>query len=133
MANTGNMDFIVQCIDKEIVSDQVHELKDNLDPDYKFVVGIALSDVNCSPASILEQLKVKGIEILPENFEAVHIMSSKAVQPNKRFYAWFKPIQVAGDELVVKFRDPDWSKVYKLQFQLLLTNNPNGLTSALFE
>ncbi|MFH2143037.1 MAG: hypothetical protein ABIJ97_11475 [Bacteroidota bacterium] len=126
------MDFIIQCIDKLITSDQIHELKDELDKDYKYIVGIAISDVFCSRNAIFEIIKVKGIDLLPEKFEAVHIMSSVNVQPNNRFFSWFKPMKISGDEMVVRFRDPDYVKDYNLQLQVLLTNNPDILNNVLF-
>lgn len=132
MAELNQTDFIIQCIDKEIASDQIHEIKEELDKDYKHVIGIAISDVNCGRNSILEQVKIKGTDVLPEKFEAAHLMSSGNVAPNKRFFSWFKPVPVNGDEMVIRFRDPDWNKVYNLQVQVLLTNNPKELVDVLF-
>lgn len=133
MAELSQTSFIIQCIDKEITSDQIHELKEELDKDYKYVVGIAISDVNASKNSVLELVKIKGMDVLPEKFEAAHVMSAPAVAPNKRFFSWFRPVQVAGDEMVIRFRDPDWNKNYNLQVQVLLTNNPVEIVNVLFE
>lgn len=132
MAELSKTDFIIQCIDKEITSDQIFELKEELDKDYKYVVGIAISDVNISKNAILEQVKIKGMDVLPEKFEAAHLVSSGGVAPNKRFFSWFKPVQVSGDEMVIRFRDPDWNKNYNLQVQVLLTNNLEEIVNVLF-
>lgn len=125
-------DFIIQCLDGEITSIKTTELKDSLDKDYSHIVGIAISDVHCSDKSILEIVKVKGLELLPENFEASHLLSSKSVAPNKRFFSWFKPMPVSGDEITIRFRDPDFANPYNLQVQLLLTNNPKETRNVLF-
>lgn len=124
--------FIVQCIDGQINSDQVHELRESLDQDFSHIVGIAISDTFCSKRSILEQIKVKGIDLLPDSFEAVHVMSSLNVAPNKRFFSWFKPMSTNGDEIVIRFRDPDFANRYNLQVQVLLTNNPEKIADVLF-
>lgn len=124
-------DFIVQTIDAEINSDQVHELKDSLDKDYSFLIGIAISDIKASKNSILEQVKVKGIDLLPDNFEAIHVMSSNNVEPNKRFYCLFNSVEIKGDDIVVRFIDPDWAERYNLQVHLLLANNPEKLINGL--
>ena len=129
---TEKVDFIIQCIDGEITSPKTFELKDSLDKDYKYIVGIAISDVHCSDKSILEIVKVKGMELLPENFEVSHLLSSKSVAPNKRFFSWFKPMEVSGDEMIIKFRDPDFANPYNLQIQVLLTNNPKQARDVLF-
>lgn len=118
--------FIVQCIDKQIISNNVHEIREQLDSDYSHLVGIAISDVFCSTKSILDIVKVKGAEILPEKFEAVHIITSRNVAPNKRFYTIFEPVEISGDEITVRFSDPEYTDVYNLQIHLLLTNNPEN-------
>lgn len=125
-------EFAVQCIDGEITSDQVHELKESLDKDFSHIVGIAISDTFCSKRSVLELVKVKGIDLLPDNFEAAHIMTSENVAPNKRFFSWFKPATTNGDEIVIRFRDPDFVARYNLQVQVLLTNNPEKTSDVLF-
>ena len=126
-------DFIIQAIDADILSNETHILKDSLDQEYSHIIGISISNIFCSERSILEQVKVKGVEILPENFEAVHIMSSNNVQPNKRFFTWFNPVAISGDEIVIKFNDPWFSDVgYRLQVNLLLANNPKEVLDALF-
>lgn len=132
MTELSKTDFIIQCIETDILSDQIHELRDELDKDYKYVVGIAISDKNASELSVLEQVKIKGMDVLPEKFEAAHLMSSSGVAPNKRFFSWFRPVPVSGDEMLIRFRDPDWSRVYKLQIQVLLTNNPGEIVNVLF-
>ncbi|HBS88092.1 MAG: hypothetical protein A2W91_05545 [Bacteroidetes bacterium GWF2_38_335] len=132
MAEKVKPKFIIQCIDLLITSDQVHELRDELDKDYSHIVGIAISDIYCSKLSVLEVVKVKGLELLPEGFEAAHVMSSLAVEPNKRFFSWFKPMPVSGDEMVIRFRDPEYIKNYNLQVQVLLTNNPEETINVLF-
>jgi|GEM_PF-6980717 len=132
MTELSKTSFIIQCIDKEISSNKVHELKEELDKDYKYVVGIAISNVNASENSILERVKIKGMDVLPEKFEAAHIMSSGAVAPNKRFFSWFKPVPVSGDELIIRFYDPDWAISYNLQVQILLTNNLEEIINVLF-
>jgi len=128
----NSMDFIIQCLDASIEADKVYELKDELDKDYKYLVGIAITDSKCSATSVLEVVKVKGRDVLPEDFQVDHIRSSVAVAPNKRFFSWFKPVPVSGDEIVIRFRDPDWASSYNLQIQLLLTNNPEKVCDVLF-
>ena len=132
MTELSKTSFIIQCIDKVIVNDKVHELKEELDKDFKYLVGIAISNTNASEKSILEQVKIKGMDVLPERFEASHVMSSGSVAPNKRFFSWFKPVPVSGDEMTIKFYDPSWSSNYNLQVQLLLTNNPEEIINVLF-
>jgi hypothetical protein len=127
----NKLDFIIQNIDKLITSADVHEIKENIDPDYSFLIGISISDVFCSAKSILDQVKIKGTELIPEKFEAVNIMSSSSVQPNKRFFSLFKPVKTSGDEIVIKFHDPDWAANYNLQIQVLLANNPEKLIDVL--
>ncbi len=127
----NKLDFIIQNVDKVITSADVHEIKENLDPDYFYLIGIAISDVFCSKKSILDQVKIKGTELIPEKFEAVHIMSSGSVQPNKRFFSLFKAVKTSGDEIIIKFHDPDWAADYNLQIQVLLANNPEKLIDVL--
>ncbi len=59
MTELSKTSFIIQCIDKVIVNDKVHELKEELDKDYKYLVGIAISNANAGENSVLEQVKVK--------------------------------------------------------------------------
>jgi hypothetical protein len=130
--NDKNMDFIVQSLEHEIDSDEIIEFKETLDYGFKYLIGIAISDVHCPDTAILEVVKVKGMDILPEKFEAAHLMSSKNVAPNKRFFSWFKPVQISGDEMVIRFRDPDYAANYVLQVQVLLCNNPEIIQNVLF-
>lgn len=130
-ANNSN-DFIIQLLDKEITSAETHELKASMDKDYKYIVGIAISDTYCSQKSILESVKIKSKDLLPEKTEAVIIMSSINVAPNKRFFALFKAVEISGEELVIKFADPDWRNNYNLQIHVLLTNNPKSLYNVLY-
>ena len=130
--NEKNMDFIVQSLEQEIDSDQIFEFKETLDYGFKYLVGIAISDVHCSDTAILEVVKVKGMDILPERFEAAHLMSSKNVAPNKRFFSWFQPVPISGDEMTIRFRDPDYAAKYNLQVQVLLCNNPEIIRNVLF-
>ncbi len=132
MTELSKTDFIIQCIEKEISSDKVHELKEELDKDYRYLAGIAVSDVNAGENSVLEQFKIKGRDVLPEGFELAHIMCSGSVSPNKRFFSWFRPVAVSGDEILIRFRDPDWAQNYNLQIQVLLTNNPDEIVNVLF-
>jgi hypothetical protein len=118
------LEFIIQTIDVQITSNNIHEIKENLDNDYSHLLGISISDVFCSDKSILELVKVKGVDLLPDKFEAIHIMSSKHIAPNKRFYTLFEPVETRGDEIVVRFSDPDYSDIYNLQIHLLLSNKP---------
>ena len=120
-------EFIIQCIDKQITSANTHELKEQLDNDYSHLVGISISDTYCSTKAVLEQVKVKGADILPSDFEAVHIMTSRNVEPNKRFYTLFEAVETQGDEIVVRFKDSLYSSNYNLQIHLLLTNNPENI------
>ena len=77
--------------------------------------------------------KVKGADILPGNFEAVHILTSRNVDPNKRFYTLFEPIQTNGDDITIRFADPLYSSDYNLQIHLLLTNNPDNITRGIID
>jgi len=120
-------EFIIQCIDMQITSANTHELKEQLDNDYSHLVGISISDTYCSTKAVLEQVKVKGADILPSDFEAVHIMTSRNVEPNKRFYTLFEAVETQGDEIVVRFKDSLYSSNYNLQIHLLLTNNPENI------
>jgi len=120
-------EFTIQTIDMQISSSDIHEVKENLDNDYSHLVGISISDIFCSDKSILELVKVKGVDLLPDKFEAIHIMSSKHIAPNKRFYTLFEPVETRGDEIVIKFSDPDYSDVYNLQIHLLLSNKPENI------
>jgi hypothetical protein len=127
----NKLDFIIQNIDKVITSTDVHEIKETLDHDYAYLIGISISDVFCSRKSILDQVKIKGAELISEKFEAIHIMSSSSVQPNKRFFSLFKAVKTSGDEIIIKFHDPDWAADYNLQIQVLLANNPEKLIDVL--
>ena len=120
-------EFTIQTIDMQISSSDIHEVKENLDNDYSHLVGISISDIFCSDKSILDLVKVKGVDLLPDKFEAIHIMSSKHIAPNKRFYTLFEPVETRGDEIVIKFSDPDYSDVYNLQIHLLLSNKPENI------
>ncbi len=124
--------FIVQLLDTTISSPKTHEIKAGLDKDYKYLVGIAVSERGLGPKSLLEQVKVKGVEVIPSNFEVTHLKSSTAVPPNKRFFSWFKPVPIAGDELVIKLIDPDFVSDYQVQIQVLLTNDLQGTLDVLF-
>ncbi len=125
-------DFIIQAIDAEITSNETHVLKDSLDQDYSHLVGISISNVFCSEKAILEQVKVKGIDVLPEDFEAIHLMTSSSVEPNKRFFSWFSPVEISGDDIVIKFKDSEYADSYKFQVNLLLANNPKEVLDVLF-
>lgn len=125
-------EFIVQTMDKIITSVNMHELKEQLDSDYSHLVGIAISDAHCSQKAILNLVKVKGIDLLPENFELAHILTSSNVEPNSKFYAMFEPISTSGDEIVVRFTDSEYSSDYNLQIHLLLTNNPENINRVAF-
>lgn len=123
--------FIIQQFDKEITSDKTHEIRDNLDGDYKYMVGIAISCISASNLSVLEILKVAGKDILPENMEAIHLMSSDSVEPNKRFFSWFEAVPTNGDEITLRFHDPKYNDTYNLQVHVLLTNEPEKLRDVL--
>ncbi len=125
-------EFIVQTMDKVITSVRMQELKEQLDSDYSHLVGIAISNTHCSLKAILNLIKVKGIDLLPENFEAAHILTSSNVEPNSKFYTMFEPISTNGDDIVVRFTDSQWSADYNLQIHLLLTNNPENINRAAF-
>ena len=117
------LEFIIQSVDMPITSANIHELREQLDSDYSHLVGIAISDTFCSAKAILEIVKVKGVDILPEKFEAIHIVTSKNVEPNNRFYTLFEPVQTKGDDITIRFSDPSYTDGYNLQIHLLLTNN----------
>ena len=122
--------FIVQTIDGVIASGKLHEIKDKLDADYSHLVGIAISDVHCSAHAILNLVKIKGIDLLPEDFEVAHILTSNNVEPNSRFYTLFEAVEISGDDILVRFTDPKYSTDYNLQIHLLLTNNPESINRA---
>ena len=125
-------EFIVQTMDKVITSVKMHELKEQLDSDYSHLVGIAISDTHCSPKSVLNLIKIKGIDLLPEDFEVAHILTSNNVEPNSKFYTMFEPASTSGDEMVLRFTDTEWRADYNLQIHLLLTNNPENINRACF-
>ena len=125
-------EFIVQTMDKVITSARMLELKEQLDSDYKYLVGIAISDAHCSPKAVLNLIKIKGIDLLPENFEVAHILTSSNVEPNSKFYTMFEPVSTNGDDMVVRFTDAEWSADYNLQIHLLLTNNPEEVKRGVF-
>ncbi len=125
-------EFIVQTMDKVITSARMHELKEQLDSDYSHLVGIAISDTHCSPKAVLNLIKIKGIDLLPENFEVAHILTSSNVEPNSKFYTMFEPVSTNGDDMVVRFTDLQWSADYNLQIHLLLTNNPEEVKRGVF-
>ncbi len=125
-------EFIVQTMDKVITSVKMHELKEQLDSDYSHLVGIAISDTHCSPNAVLNLIKIKGIDLLPEDFEVAHILTSNNVEPNSKFYTMFEPASTSGDEMVLRFTDTEWRADYNLQIHLLLTNNPENINRACF-
>ena len=127
-----NTEFIVQTMDKQITSAKMHELKEQLDSDYKYLVGIAISDIRCSPKAVLNLIKIKGIDLLPEDFEVAHILTSNNVEPNSKFYTMFEPVSTRGDEVSVRFTDSEWRADYNLQIHLLLTNQPENINRAAF-
>jgi hypothetical protein len=120
-------DFTIQCVDGLITSNAMHELKDKLDADYKYLAGMAISDVHCSKEAILNQIKIKGIDLLPEDFEVAHIISSEHIAPNERFYTLFEPVEIRADEIVIKFTDSKYAEDYNLQIHLLLTNQKDHI------
>jgi len=125
-------EFIVQTLDKIISSNKMHELREHLDSDYKYLVGIAISDAHCSPKAIINLLKLKGIDILPEDFEVAHIITSAHVEPNNRFYTMFESISSNGDEITLRFTDLEYRNDYNLQVHLLLTNQVENIKRANF-
>ena len=125
-------EFIVQTLDKTITSDKMHELREHLDSDFSHLVGIAISDIRCSAKAVLNTVKLKGIEILPEDFEVAHIITSAHVEPNNRFYTMFEPVSISGDEISIKFTDGDYNQDYNLQIHLLLSNQPENIRRAHF-
>jgi len=118
-----NNEIKIQLLEAEIISDQATEVKDALDKDYKYMIGLAITDGQCSDASIIEEAKLKGYEFLPSGFEAVNLISSKSVSPNKRFFSLFDPVVINGDDLTIIFKDVGFSDPYTLKIQVLLTNN----------
>ncbi len=125
-------DIKIQLLEKEITSNKTFIIKDSLDKDYKYFVGIAISDGICSDKSILETAKIKGTEFLPEDFEAVNIIASKSVCPNKRFFCLFNPVEISGDDIIIDFIDPGYATDYMMRIQVLLTNNPEDIKNAFF-
>lgn len=116
-------DIKIQVFEVDIISTNSTQIKEALDKDYKYLVGIAIADGVCSDASIVESAKVKGMEFLPSDFEAVNIISSKAVEPDKRFFSVFNVVEISGEDLIIDFKDEDYSADYILRIQVLLTNH----------
>ncbi len=116
-------DIKIQLIEKEIDSNKSIDLKEALDKDYKYMIGIAIADSVCSDKSILESSRIKGMEFLPEDFEVVNVIANKSVCPNKRFFCLFNPIEIKGDDLNITFIDPGYAANYILKIQVLLTND----------
>ena len=116
-------DIKIQLIEQLIDSNKSFDLKDALDKDYKYMIGISISDGVCSDKSIIETAKIKGMEFLPEDFEAVNLIANKSVCPNKRFFCLFNPIEIKGDDLSITFNDPGYAADYTLKIQVLLTND----------
>ena len=125
-------EFIIQCIDMPITSANMHEIREHLNSDYSHLVGIAISDAHCSSKAVFNIVKVKGIDLLPDDFEAAHIITSSNVAPNNKFYTLFEPVEISGDEITFKFTDADFHSNYNLQIHLLLTNNPEKINRAIF-
>ncbi|MDD2636394.1 MAG: hypothetical protein PHW82_12960 [Bacteroidales bacterium] len=125
-------DIKIQMIEQHINSSKSIELKDALDKDYKYLIGIAIADGVCSDKSIIETAKIKGMEFLPEDFEAVNIIASKSVCPNKRFFCLFNPIEIKGDDLTITFNDPKYAADYVLKIQVLLTNDLSDASELFF-
>ena len=123
-------DIKIQLLEVEIINIKTTELKDALDKDYKYLVGIAIANDVCSEDAIIEIAKVKGYEFLPEDFEAVNIVSSISVEPNKRFFTLFNAVKINGDDLVIHVRDPGFTNNYDLKIQALLTNHPEEVKDA---
>ena len=115
-------DIKIQVFEVDIISANSTQIKEALDKDYKYLVGIAIADGVCSDASIVESAKVKGMEFLPSDFEAVNIISSKAVEPDKRFFSVFNAVEISGEDLILNFKDEDYATDYTLRVQVLLTN-----------
>ena len=124
-------DITIQLLEKKITSNSSVEIRDALDKDYKYLVGLAIVDGVCSGTSLIEIAKVKGVEFLPENFEAVNIVASKHVEPNKRFFSLFNPVQIRGDDLIINFIDTEFDTDYTLKIQALLTNHPKEIKDVL--
>ena len=125
-------DIKIQLFEVEISNASKPVIKDAFDKDYKYFVGISIPDENCSDKSIIKIAKVKGFEFLPNDFEAINIISSKAVDPNKRFFCLFDPIRIYGDDLELSFYDTNIVNPYTLKLQVLLTNDPEELRNVFF-
>ena len=124
-------DIKIQLLEKEITAPNTEEIKEAMDKDYKYLVGIAIADGTVSNKAIIESAKVKGVEFLPEDFEARNIIASNSVEPNKRFFMLFDPVEIKGDDLVIHFIDAGVTNPYDLKIQVLLTNNPQEVRDAL--
>jgi len=116
-------DIKIQVFEVDIISANSTQLKEALDKDYKYLVGIAIADGVCSDVSIVESAKVKGMEFLPNDFEVVNIISSKSVEPDKRFFSVFNAVEISGEDLIINFKDEDYATDYTLRVQVLLTNH----------
>lgn len=126
-------DIKIQLIEQLIESNKSFDLKNALDKDYKYMIGIAIADGVCSDKSILESSRIKGTEFLPEDFEAVNIIASKSVCPNKRFFCLFNPIEINGDDLTIRFIDSGYATDYVLKIQVLLTNDLSDARDLFFD
>ena len=125
-------DIKIQLIEQLIDSNKSFDLKDALDKDYQYMIGIAIADGVCSDKSIIETAKIKGMEFLPEDFEAVNLIANKSVCPNKRFFCLFNPIEIKGDDLTITFSDSGFAANYVLKIQVLLTNDLNDARELFF-
>ena len=125
------MHFIVNLIEIEVSTGNV-EVKEALDPDYKFLVGIAVPDGKFSAEAILESIKIKGREFLPPGLEMGALVSTKAVEPNKRFFTLFKPVEIKGDDLIIRVKEPSTTRtIFNVNIQVMLTNHPTDLLNVL--
>jgi len=125
-------DIKIQMLEKLIDSNNSIDIKEALDKDYKYMIGIAITDGICTDKAILESSRIKGMEFLPEDFEAVNLIANKSVCPNKRFFCLFNPIEIKGDDLSITFKDPGYAGNYTMKIQLLLTNDLNDARELFF-
>lgn len=123
-------DFVIQLV-KLNVKQEITEVKESLDGDYKYLIGITIPDRKFSVDATLESIKIKGNEFLPEGLELSALISSRSVEPNKRFFTLFKPIEIKGDDIVLKIREPKLKDSFDINIQLLLSNNPEEMKDVL--
>ncbi|MBU0763821.1 MAG: hypothetical protein KJ607_03185 [Bacteroidetes bacterium] len=112
-------------IEKHVVdmTAATYSLEDEFDKDYKYCLGIAITDSACPTTLVIDQFKVKS-KIILEEIETTLILSSTSVAPNDRFFSLFEPIEIDGDDFKMTFSDSGHAEAYETQVFILLANDP---------